>query len=161
MSWGRRSCRPSSRVWPTDRLSVARPGSARGLLYAQMSADGVLDDGPITETHGGRKRAGARARPPGEGQDGAGAQAFFPTRWLERQLNDPTCAARRPRATGGGGRSDKMRDLEATGTGMGVGSRPPGARGVWWWTSARLGVGSRPGSSWARHQCRGAKPAKA
>jgi exopolyphosphatase/guanosine-5'-triphosphate,3'-diphosphate pyrophosphatase len=32
------------RLWPTDRLSVADRGPARGLLYAQMSADGVLED---------------------------------------------------------------------------------------------------------------------
>ncbi len=35
------------RVWPTDRLSVADRGLREGLLYAQMSADGVLDDGAI------------------------------------------------------------------------------------------------------------------
>ena len=35
------------RVWPTDRLSVADRGLREGLLYAQMSADGVLEDGPI------------------------------------------------------------------------------------------------------------------
>jgi exopolyphosphatase/guanosine-5'-triphosphate,3'-diphosphate pyrophosphatase len=35
------------RVWPTDRLSVADRGLREGLLYAQMSADGVLDDGPF------------------------------------------------------------------------------------------------------------------
>ena len=35
------------RVWPTDRLSVADRGLREGLLYAQMSADGVLDDGPL------------------------------------------------------------------------------------------------------------------
>ena len=34
------------RVWPTDRLSVADRGLREGLLYAQMSADGVLDEGP-------------------------------------------------------------------------------------------------------------------
>ncbi|SEN97913.1 exopolyphosphatase / guanosine-5'-triphosphate,3'-diphosphate pyrophosphatase [Pseudorhodobacter antarcticus] len=34
------------RVWPTDRLSVADRGLREGLLYAQMSADGVLTDGP-------------------------------------------------------------------------------------------------------------------
>jgi exopolyphosphatase/guanosine-5'-triphosphate,3'-diphosphate pyrophosphatase len=34
------------RVWPTNRLSVADRGLREGLLYAQMSADGVLDDGP-------------------------------------------------------------------------------------------------------------------
>ncbi|MEM9708868.1 MAG: Ppx/GppA phosphatase family protein [Pseudomonadota bacterium] len=34
------------RAWPTDRLSVADRGLREGLLYAQMSADGVLDDGP-------------------------------------------------------------------------------------------------------------------
>ncbi|WP_299815941.1 Ppx/GppA phosphatase family protein [uncultured Jannaschia sp.] len=34
------------RVWPTDRLSAADRGLREGLLYAQMSADGVLDDGP-------------------------------------------------------------------------------------------------------------------
>ena len=33
------------RVWPTDRLSVADRGLREGLLYAQMSADGVLTDG--------------------------------------------------------------------------------------------------------------------
>lgn len=36
------------RVWPTDRLSVADRGLREGLLYAQMSADGVLEDGPYT-----------------------------------------------------------------------------------------------------------------
>jgi len=35
------------RVWPTDRLSVADRGLREGLLYAQMSADGVLQDGII------------------------------------------------------------------------------------------------------------------
>ncbi len=34
------------RVWPTDRLSVADRGLREGLLYAQMYADGVLEDGP-------------------------------------------------------------------------------------------------------------------
>ena len=34
------------RVWPTDRLSVADRGLREGLLYAQMCADGVLEDGP-------------------------------------------------------------------------------------------------------------------
>ena len=34
------------RLWPTDRLSVADRGLREGLLYAQMSADGVLEDGP-------------------------------------------------------------------------------------------------------------------
>ncbi len=33
------------RVWPTDRLSVADRGLREGLLYAQMSRDGVLEDG--------------------------------------------------------------------------------------------------------------------
>ncbi len=33
------------RVWPTDRLSVADRGLREGLLYAQMSADGVLEEG--------------------------------------------------------------------------------------------------------------------
>jgi exopolyphosphatase / guanosine-5'-triphosphate,3'-diphosphate pyrophosphatase len=33
------------RLWPTDRLSVADRGLREGLLYAQMSADGVLEDG--------------------------------------------------------------------------------------------------------------------
>jgi len=33
------------RVWPTDRLSVADRGLREGLLYAQMSAAGVLEDG--------------------------------------------------------------------------------------------------------------------
>ncbi|PRY95214.1 Ppx/GppA phosphatase [Hasllibacter halocynthiae] len=32
------------RSWPTDRLSVADRGLREGLLYAQMSADGVLED---------------------------------------------------------------------------------------------------------------------
>ncbi|MGR3365642.1 MAG: Ppx/GppA phosphatase family protein [Maritimibacter harenae] len=32
------------RVWPTDRLSVADRGLREGLLYAQMSSDGVLED---------------------------------------------------------------------------------------------------------------------
>ena len=34
------------RVWPTDRLSVADRGLREGMLYAQMSVDGVLGDGP-------------------------------------------------------------------------------------------------------------------
>ncbi len=34
------------RLWPTDRLSVADRGLREGLLYSQMSADGVLEDGP-------------------------------------------------------------------------------------------------------------------
>ena len=34
------------RIWPTDRLTVADRGLREGLLYAQMSADGVLEDGP-------------------------------------------------------------------------------------------------------------------
>ena len=33
------------RCWPTDRLSVADRGLREGMLYAQMSADGVLVDG--------------------------------------------------------------------------------------------------------------------
>ncbi|WP_300054993.1 Ppx/GppA phosphatase family protein [uncultured Roseobacter sp.] len=33
------------RCWPTDRLSVADRGLREGLLYAQMNADGVLEDG--------------------------------------------------------------------------------------------------------------------
>jgi len=33
------------RIWPTDRLSVADRGLREGLLYAQMSSDGVLEDG--------------------------------------------------------------------------------------------------------------------
>ena len=33
------------RVWPTDRLTVADRGLREGLLYAQMSTDGVLEDG--------------------------------------------------------------------------------------------------------------------
>ncbi len=33
------------RVWPTDRLSVADRGLREGLLYAQMSGDGVLQEG--------------------------------------------------------------------------------------------------------------------
>jgi exopolyphosphatase/guanosine-5'-triphosphate,3'-diphosphate pyrophosphatase len=32
------------RIWPTDRLSVADRGLREGLLYAQMSVDGVLED---------------------------------------------------------------------------------------------------------------------
>ena len=32
------------RLWPTDRLSVADRGLREGLLYAQMSANGVLED---------------------------------------------------------------------------------------------------------------------
>ena len=35
------------RIWPTDRLSVADRGLREGLLIAQMSADGVLTDGPV------------------------------------------------------------------------------------------------------------------
>ncbi len=35
------------RVWPTDRLSVADRGLREGLLYAQMSRDGVLEAGPF------------------------------------------------------------------------------------------------------------------
>ncbi|MCU0908674.1 MAG: Ppx/GppA family phosphatase [Rhodobacteraceae bacterium] len=35
------------RAWPTDRLTVADRGLREGLLYAQMSADGVLEDGPF------------------------------------------------------------------------------------------------------------------
>ena len=34
------------RLWPTDQLSVADRGLREGLLYQQMSADGVLEDGP-------------------------------------------------------------------------------------------------------------------
>ena len=34
------------RLWPTDRLSVADRGLREGLLYAQMSAHGVLEDAP-------------------------------------------------------------------------------------------------------------------
>jgi len=34
------------RLWPTDRLSVADRGLREGLLYQQMSADGVLEDAP-------------------------------------------------------------------------------------------------------------------
>ncbi len=33
------------RIWPTDRLSVADRGLREGLLYAQMSDDGVLEQG--------------------------------------------------------------------------------------------------------------------
>jgi exopolyphosphatase/guanosine-5'-triphosphate,3'-diphosphate pyrophosphatase len=36
------------RIWPTDRLSVADRGLREGLLYAQMSADGVLTEGTRT-----------------------------------------------------------------------------------------------------------------
>ena len=35
------------RCWPTDRLSVADRGLREGLLYAQMSSAGALDDNPI------------------------------------------------------------------------------------------------------------------
>jgi len=35
------------RIWPTDRLSVADRGLREGLLYAQMSADGVLQEEPL------------------------------------------------------------------------------------------------------------------
>ncbi|MEI4195130.1 Ppx/GppA phosphatase family protein [Roseovarius sp. E0-M6] len=35
------------RCWPTDRLSVADRGLREGMLYAQMAADGVLDEGTI------------------------------------------------------------------------------------------------------------------
>ena len=35
------------RAWPTDRLSVADRGLREGLLYAQMTQDGVLEDGPF------------------------------------------------------------------------------------------------------------------
>ena len=35
------------RIWPTEALSVADRGLREGLLYAQMSADGVLEDGPF------------------------------------------------------------------------------------------------------------------
>jgi exopolyphosphatase/guanosine-5'-triphosphate,3'-diphosphate pyrophosphatase len=35
------------RLWPTDRLSVADRGLREGLLYAQMSAHGVLEDTPF------------------------------------------------------------------------------------------------------------------
>ncbi len=40
------------RLWPTDRLSVADRGLREGLLYAQMSADGLfpVDDAPDPET---------------------------------------------------------------------------------------------------------------
>lgn len=35
------------RIWPTDRLSVADRGLREGLLYAQMTKDGVLTKGPF------------------------------------------------------------------------------------------------------------------
>jgi len=35
------------RCWPTDQLSVADRGLREGLLYAQMSADGALEEGPF------------------------------------------------------------------------------------------------------------------
>ena len=35
------------RIWPPEHLSVADRGLREGLLYAQMSADGVLSDGPF------------------------------------------------------------------------------------------------------------------
>lgn len=34
------------RIWPTDRMSVADRGLREGLLYAQMSENGVLEDTP-------------------------------------------------------------------------------------------------------------------
>ena len=34
------------RIWPTDRMTVADRGLREGLLYAQMSANGVLEDVP-------------------------------------------------------------------------------------------------------------------
>ena len=37
------------RCWPTDRLSVADRGLREGMLYAQMSADGVLKDKAMNE----------------------------------------------------------------------------------------------------------------
>lgn len=42
------------RVWPTDRLSVADRGLREGLLYAQMSADGVFvtQDAPAPDPDG-------------------------------------------------------------------------------------------------------------
>ena len=40
------------RCWPTDRLSVADRGLREGLLYAQMSADGVLSDQDGDDHHG-------------------------------------------------------------------------------------------------------------
>ena len=40
------------RVWPTDRLSVADRGLREGLLYAQMSRDGVLEPGPFSPRRG-------------------------------------------------------------------------------------------------------------
>ena len=46
------------RVWPTDRLSVADRGLREGLLYAQMSGDGVL----------GRPPAHWRGDIPGKGE---------------------------------------------------------------------------------------------
>jgi exopolyphosphatase/guanosine-5'-triphosphate,3'-diphosphate pyrophosphatase len=41
------------RLWPTDRLSVADRGLREGLLYAQMSADGLLGEQPAVELVGG------------------------------------------------------------------------------------------------------------
>lgn len=35
------------RIWPTDRLSVADRGLREGLLYAQMTSDGILKEGPF------------------------------------------------------------------------------------------------------------------
>lgn len=35
------------RIWPTDKMSVADRGLREGLLYAQMSADGVLEDATV------------------------------------------------------------------------------------------------------------------
>ena len=34
-------------LWPCPRVRVADRGLREGLLYAQMSADGVLEDGPF------------------------------------------------------------------------------------------------------------------
>ncbi len=43
------------RVWPTDRLSVADRGLREGLLYAMMSADGVLEDRRLQKRRGETK----------------------------------------------------------------------------------------------------------
>ena len=40
------------RIWPTDRLSVADRGLREGLLYAQMSADGLLSTNKDAQAQG-------------------------------------------------------------------------------------------------------------
>ncbi len=89
------------RVWPTDRLSVADRGLREGLLYAQMSADGVLEDGPVLS--GARRRAGRGQRELKVKVKTARGRKLSSTRWLERQLNDPY--VRRAKAEGYRGRA--------------------------------------------------------